>query len=135
MSADKSFINYENLSKKDKRFYAKFKRIAELNKVHDEQGVKNVVSILSSPLMKAIPNVAFGIAIACCYYAVKDIVSGNIPIILPVFCMFFLWVCFQNIRTINVTMPMIAEIYSREGLIIRKPISKKSRKRLKIQSL
>lgn len=123
-------MTYNDLSPKDKRYYTKFRRIAELHDVRDEKGVQDVVSMLSSPQMKSIPVICFVIAIACGFFAGKDMLSGGIPIILPVISAVFLWMGAQNLRSITTTIPMIAKIYTEEDLPKRQKISKKKRKRM-----
>lgn len=127
-------MTYNELSPKDKRYYAKFRRIVELHNVRDESGVQDVVSMLSSPQMKSIPLVLSVLAIACGFFAGKDMVAGNIPILLPLLSAVFLWFAIQNIRTITTTIPMIAKIYTEEDLPKRQKTSKKKRKRMENQS-
>lgn len=126
-------MTYNDLSPKDKRYYAKFRRISELHNVRDEQGVQDIVTMLSSPQMKSIPVICFIIAIACGFFAGKDMFSGGIPILLPVISATFLWIGVQNLRTITTTIPMIAAIYKDEDLPKRQKVSKKKRKRMENQ--
>lgn len=127
-------MTYNDLSEKDKRYFAKFRRIADMHGVKDEQGVRDVVQMLSSPQMKSIPLIAFLVAIVCGFFAGEDIANGDIPIFTPVLCVIFLWIGAQNLRNITTTIPMIADVYAREELPKKQKVSKKKRQRLEKQA-
>lgn len=123
-------MTYNELSPKDKRYYTKFRRIAEIHGVRDEEGVQDVVTMLSSPQMKSIPLISAIIALVAGFFAGKDMMEGGIPVILPAISILCLWITAQNIRTITTTIPMMARIYIEEDLPRKQKISKKKQKRI-----
>lgn len=123
-------MTYNDLSEKDQRYYAKFRRIAELHNARSKEDVLAVVKSLSSIQMKSIPIISFIIAIGCGLLSADDMSNGGIPVLLPVISILFLWVGVQNLRSITTTIPMIAEIYIQEDLPKRQKVSKKAQKRI-----
>lgn len=123
-------MTYNDLSDKDKRYYTKFRRIAELHGAKTEADVQAVVKMLSSPQMKSIPLISVIVAVVAGFFAGKDMMNGGIPIILPALSILCLWIAAQNIRTITTTIPMIAKIYIEEDLPKKQKVSKKKQKRI-----
>lgn len=118
----------DNLSSKEKRLYDKFSRIAERRHVSDEDGVQEVVDMLTAPAMKAIPIVFVLIGFSAGLVAASGFSSEETPIVSLLIAVACFWAGVQNYRTINIAVPKIARIYS-ETLEPARP-SKKKRKRL-----
>lgn len=127
-----SNVTTDDLTSKEKRLYDKFKRIAEQRNVKDGRGVQGVVDTLTSDGMKMIPVIFIVVAFSAGFLAVSSLHAGATPVVPSLISAFCFWAGIQNYRTIQFTVPKIAQIYL-ENLEPKRP-SKKKRKRLEQQA-
>jgi len=106
----------EDLTKKELKYYRRFKLMAQNFNVKDESDVETVIDSMNSFAMKMGPYFMIFMGTISAIIAVVQLYFGSTPIFSVIFATIFLLIPIKLLRLYSKTIPKVAQVYITEEL-------------------
>jgi hypothetical protein len=106
----------EDLTKKEMKYYRRFKLVAQNINVKDESDVDTVIEGMGSFINKLLPYMMIFFGVISIIIAVGVFYLGSTPIFSVIFAVFFITMAVKLLRIYSVMIPKVAQVYITEEL-------------------